>query len=73
MEVVGIELVDYTSKSGNQVKGKKLHMCYATDKVNGMAVLQEYVPEKVECNVKVGDTVQLFYNKYGQVNQVYII
>lgn len=71
MEVVGIEKVDYVSrKSGKNVKGVKLHMCGESDNVQGCAVSSEFVPERVECNVTVGDKVKLFYNKFGQVDKV---
>lgn len=72
MEVIGLERVDYISKNGNKIKGVKLHMCYESEKVNGSAVMSEFVPERVDCNVEIGDKVELFYNKYGQVNKVFI-
>ena len=72
MEVIGIEKVDYVSKKGNPVKGVKLHMCYQSDKVQGMAAMSEFISERILCDVKVGDEIKLFYNKFGQVSEVFI-
>lgn len=73
MKVVGVEKVDYVSKkTGKAVKGIKLHMLDTSDNVHGYVALQEFLSEKVDCNVKVNDQVQLFYNKFGQVTQVVV-
>ena len=76
MKVVGIEKVDYVSKkTGKSVRGKKLHMCLKTENENvkGYQVESAFIPEVVECNVKVGDEVKLFYNKYGSVDAISVV
>lgn len=71
MEVVGIEKVDYVSKkTGKPVRGINLHMCHNSEKVEGLAVCTEFISERNDINVKVGDKVELLYNKYGQVIKV---
>ena len=73
MKVVGIEKVDYVSKkTGKAVKGIKLHMLDKSDNVMGYVASQEFLSEKVECDVKINDEVQLFYNKFGQVSSVVV-
>lgn len=73
-KIMGIEKVDYVSKKTNrQVKGYKLHMCYEDERTEGLAVISEFVGEEYGKDIKVSNKVELFYNKYGQVNKVAIV
>lgn len=74
-EVVGIEKVDYVSKkTQKQVVGVKLHLIFETENVNGFACESVYVPERVDCigDVKVGDKVKIYYDRYGSVEDLLI-
>lgn len=72
-EIVGVELVDYVSKkTAKRVVGKKLHMVFDSDNVDGLCVESVYVPERVECAVKVGDKVKIYYDKFNQVEEVLV-
>lgn len=77
--IVGIEKVDYTSKkTGREVKGTKLHLLCAVDEenenVDGQCVESVYVSENVPIlGLNVGDSIEILYNKFGQVTQVNIV
>lgn len=73
-KILGIENVDYVSKkTNNRVKGYKLHMCYEKNNCEGVAVLEEFVNEDIGKDIKVSNKIELFYNKYGQVNKIAIV
>lgn len=73
-EVIGKEYVDYVSKkTGKQVKGYTLHLCYEKDNCDGLAVANEFVGEDYGKDIKVNDKIELFYNKYGKVNKIAIV
>lgn len=72
-EVIGLEDVNYISKkTGKPVTGKKLHLTYDSEKVLGCAVESVFVNKEVYEDVKAGDKIELFYNKFGQVDKMYI-
>lgn len=74
MKVIGIEKVDYKSRStGKQVTGVRLHMTTENNKVEGLEAVSEFVPDRVPCSVAVGEEVHLYYNKFKQVEEVVTI
>lgn len=71
-EVIGTEEVDYTSKKTNrQVTGRRLHLVFDFDQNmagfvgNGVEVV--FTNLDTAKNIKVGDTVELLYNKFGSI------
>lgn len=71
--VVGIQEVDYENKSGLRVQGKRLFLTYESDKILGSGVEAVYIPQRVECDVKIGDTINILYNRFGKVDKVVIV
>lgn len=73
--VIGIEKVDYVSKKTNQrVFGTRLHMTYEKMGVSGVCCFNEYISGQIDCSmITVGDTVNVFYNKYGRVSDVALV
>lgn len=74
-EIVGIREVDYTSKkTGKRVEGVSLHVATEEKNVQGKAVSEMYVGKQTldECyyTPKLGDTVNVSYNKYGNVDRI---
>lgn len=77
-EVIGIEEVSYTSKRTNQlVNGRRLHLVSdfaETNKyANGNCAEQIFTSCQNVNNVTVGDTIELYYNKYGNVEDLRIV
>lgn len=73
MTVVGIENVDYVSKkTGNRVFGKKLHTSEELSADKGMGVSTEVVfcSGDMADDIILGDTIRVYYNKYGSVESV---
>lgn len=67
MKVIGIEDVNYISKrTGERVVGKKLHCCYESKNVDGLAVCEPiYCNSNVDLShVNVGDEINVFYNNF---------
>lgn len=70
--VVGKENVNYTSKkTGNPVVGFKLY-CTSPIGNNGVGERAEmfYCSPLVVADVLVGDKVDIFFNRYGNVTEV---
>ncbi len=77
-EVIGIETVDYVSqKTQRNVKGRRLHLVYdfPERKVNaeGNGVEQIFTNCENAYVVKLGDIVELSYNKWGNVSDIIIL
>lgn len=71
--VLGIEEMDYTNKNGQRIQGTKLHLGYEKENCEGVAVTNEFIGKGLDLsNVKVGDTVKLFYSKFGKVVELSI-
>ena len=75
MVVIGIENVDYVSKkTGERVYGKKLHLSapISSEKGFGDSAENVYCRKNIADNVALGDTVRLYYDKFGNVETVII-
>ena len=74
-KVLGKQIVDYTSsKTGQRVQGINLHCMYSQKNVEGDAVEKLYVSSNVDSPiVNVGDEVDVFYNRFGSVEEVRLL
>lgn len=75
MQVIGIENVDYVSKkTSNRVFGKKLYLAedLPKDKGSGKRCLEAYCKNDIALNVVIGDNICLYYDRYGNVQDVVI-
>lgn len=66
--VSGLERVDYTSKkTGNPVRGYRVHCAYKDDKIQGMGAEVFFFGDSV-CDRMPGlnDRIHVFYNQYGK-------
>ena len=71
-KVIGIQPVSYTSKkTGQLVEGCQLHVSYADNRTNGFAVDKIFCGKRIPVDhVCLGDSIEVFYNRYGQVDYV---
>lgn len=77
-EVIGIEEVQYTSKKTNQlVHGRRLHLvsdfAENNNNSNGNCAEQIFTSCQNVNTVSVGDTIELYYNKYGNVEDLRVV
>ena len=77
-EVIGIEKVEYVSKKTNEtVYGMRLHLVsdFEEDRkdANGNCAEQVFTKCKNANNVEVGDTIELYYNKYGSIEDLRVV
>jgi hypothetical protein len=76
-EVIGIEEVNYTSKkTGLLVIGRRLHLTYDFDsKANaeGIGVESIFSTSENAKSAKIGDRIEVYYNKYGNVQDIRIL
>lgn len=77
-EVIGIEEVKYTSKTTNkEVHGRRLHLVSdfpdVKDNAQGNCAEQVFTACKSVNDVEVGNTIELYYNKYGNVEDLRIV
>lgn len=70
--IVGIENVSYKSKkTGEQVKGTRLHLSYEHEDVEGCGVETVFCNSSIDLEgLEVGDQVVVFYNKFGRVTGI---
>lgn len=80
MKVVGIKEVNYTSKkTGKEVNGVEIHGVYPSSRCKlGMLTDSQYLSMQIikEHNNKlpnIGDEVEFFYNKFGQVERYEVV
>jgi hypothetical protein len=73
--VLGKQKVDYvSSKTGQRVQGENLHCKYLQKNVEGEAVEKLYISSNVNSPiVNVGDEIDVFYNRYGGVDEVRLV
>lgn len=73
--VLGKQQVNYTSaKTGQKIKGENLHCKYVQKNVEGEAVEKIYISSNINSPVvSVGDEVEIFYNKFGGVEEVRLV
>lgn len=71
-KVLGIQDVNFESKkTGKRVQGMNLHCTYEQKNVIGEAVEKLYISSNIDSPiVKVGDEVDVFYNRFGSVDEV---
>lgn len=73
--VVGIEDVNYVSKkTGQPVSGVNLHVTFPLNeqKGEGEAVEKIYCKQSLEGidSISVGDDVEIYYNRFGGVEEI---
>lgn len=68
--VIGIQPVSYTSKkTGQLVEGSQLHVTYGDMRVNGQACDKIFCGKRIPVDhISLGDTIEVYYNRYGQVD-----
>ena len=71
-KVLGIQSVNYTSKrTGQLVEGVQLYVSYEDKNVSGFATDKIYCPKRIPVDhVKLNDRIEVYYNRYGQVDFV---
>lgn len=71
-KVIGIQTISYTSKkTGQLVEGTQLHVSYEDSRVRGLAVDKVFCGKRIPCDhVKINDSIEVYYNRYGQVDFV---
>ena len=76
-KVVGVEKVDYKSRrTGNQVRGTNVYVHYPTEDRPGLIgerCEQLYVKDSIDCSMlSPGDTIEVFYNRFGNVDMLHL-
>lgn len=71
--IIGIKVIDYTNKQNRRVVGKELHVTFLQDNIDGVGVEKLYIPDKLPCNVKIGDDIDVYYDKYGSIIAINLI
>lgn len=75
-KVIGIKTIAYTSKkTGQPVEGVELHCMYNDNRVAGCAVDKIFLSTRYHdiSHLKLEDTIDVLYNRYGQVDRIEIL
>lgn len=75
-KVIGVEKSSGTYQ-GNSYSGRNLYAAYPdsyhSDRLTGTKVDKIWVPDRLQvCEIAPGDTVEVFYNRFGKVENVVI-
>lgn len=75
--VLGIEESEGEFK-GNRFSGRNVYAqypdSYQSDRLVGSKVDRLWIPDKLRVGaIKVGDNIEVFYNKYGKVDSVTVV
>lgn len=71
---IGIRNVNFKGTDGNQVSGMNLWLSYTDDNIEGVGVEKVFIPSarvsKLSFLPMLGNTCELFFNKYGKVQDI---
>ena len=75
MTIIGMKRFEYTSKkTGKKTDACNLYCTYEDTKTAGLACTSFFCrSDIVPGDLAVGDNVQIFYNRFGGVEQIYKI
>lgn len=72
VQIVGLRRMSFTSQDGQQVEGMNFYYLmddsHVEGKVAGKFFMSTAVLSQVGFVPKVGETVKVFYNRYGKAN-----
>ena len=71
-KVVGYRKVQYTNKANKEVRGTELYVIddEAREGVTGYQTEKLWLSERVSYRPKVNENIQVYYNKYGSIDEV---
>lgn len=76
-KVLGIQAVDYVNKKNQQVTGTSFHVTHEDSHVSGLKCESIFCSARYDIaginSVKIGDTVDFAYNRYGGVDSIVTI
>lgn len=73
-ELVGIENIDYTNRTGAHITGTRLHFIFENSKINGTGVEVVFCGGSVDVShLKIGDKCRVLYNRFGKVDNIAVI
>ena len=71
---IGIRSVDFKAQDGNQISGLNIWLTYEDEHIQGVGAEKVFIPSsrvpKLSFMPSVGCTCELFYNKYGKVQDI---
>ncbi|MBR6050301.1 MAG: hypothetical protein IKP68_03745 [Clostridia bacterium] len=75
--IAGVKTVDFTDKDDNSIKGISIYLAspIPSDKGSGLEVDKFFFSSKrvseVDSSLKVGSDVDVVFNKYGKIDNIY--
>lgn len=71
-EIVGIRVVDFADRDGNQIKGRKIFVTSQDDNVDGLLTDSFFLSAGSfgGISLKVGDIVDIRFNRYGKIASI---
>lgn len=75
-KVYGIQDVSYVNKQNKQVDGTSIHILRNDIRVEGQLAESIFVSDRLDLptirQIKLGDTIDVFYNRYGSIDDIVI-
>ena len=75
--IAGVKTVDFTDKDENSIKGISIYLAspIPSDKGSGLEVDKFFLSsqriKEVDSDLKVGSEVDVVFNKYGKIDNIY--
>lgn len=68
----GVAELNFTSQTGNHVEGTNLYISFPDKNVNGEKCERVFASVEISFpdNIKIGDTVNLFFNHKGKLEAI---
>lgn len=75
-KVMGIQNVNYTNKANKKITGTTFHVTHPDSRVNGDMCENIFLSDRLQLDVinqvKLGDTIDVSYNRYGSIDSLSI-
>ncbi len=73
VQILGFQMVDFTTKKGDVIRGSNLFVGWEDENVTGMHTEKFFVKDGIELpkDTKINDRVDLSFNMHGKVEAIY--
>ena len=73
VQILGFQMVDFTTKKGDVIRGSNLFVGWEDENVTGMHTEKFFVKDGIELpkDTKINDSVDLSFNMHGKVEAIY--
>lgn len=70
--LLGVQELDFTSTSGNQIQGNNIFVCFEQDGIIGHRTEKFFLKKEITLpeKIKINDSINIFFNHKGKVEAI---